>query len=209
MICPADIAAYHRLFHLDLSRRAGRARPQSRPAADAEFQAHPDRLQWTRHVNPPERRAVHPADRAYRDKDGELRFGPEPRQDFELEVGAFIGAAISSVCRSRLSEARHHIFGYCLLNDWSARAIQAWETVPAGPFQGKSFFTTISPWVVTGEALMPFHCPNFVRAAEDPKPLSYLYNAENEEEGGIDLRLEAYLLTPRMRPPALRRPALP
>ena len=135
----------------------------------------------------------------YRDKDGELRFGPEPRQDFELEVGAFIGRGNQLGVPIPLSEARQHIFGYCLLNDWSARAIQAWETVPAGPFQGKSFFTTISPWVVTGEALMPFHCPNFVRAAEDPKPLSYLYNADNEKEGGIDLRLEAYLLTPRMR----------
>jgi fumarylacetoacetase len=135
----------------------------------------------------------------YRDKDGELRFGAEPRLDFELEVGAFLARGNSPGTPIPLAAARDHIFGYCLFNDWSARAIQAWETVPAGPFQGKSFCSTISPWVVTGEALMPFHCPNFVRAPEDPKPLPYLYTAENETEGGIDLRLEAYLLTTRMR----------
>lgn len=135
----------------------------------------------------------------YRDKDGELRFGAEPRQDFELEVGAFMARGNSLGTPIPLSAARDHIFGYCLLNDWSARAIQAWETVPAGPFQGKSFCSTISPWVVTSEALVPFHCPNFVRAPDDPKPLPYLYHAENETEGGIDLRLEAHLLTTRMR----------
>ena len=135
----------------------------------------------------------------YRDKGGELRFGPEPRQDFELEVGAFIARGNKQGTAIPLTQARDHIFGYCLLNDWSARAIQAWETVPAGPFQGKSFCTTISPWIVTGEALAPFHCANFPRAADDPRPLPYLYSEENEKEGGIDLRLEAYLLTPRMR----------
>jgi fumarylacetoacetase len=135
----------------------------------------------------------------YRDKAGELRFGPEPRQDFELEVGAYIARGNPLGTPIPLAAARDHIFGYCLLNDWSARAIQAWETVPAGPFQGKSFCTTISPWVISGEALAPFHCPAFVRAAGDPKPLPYLHTAENEAEGGIDLELEAYLLTARMR----------
>ena len=75
----------------------------------------------------------------YRDKDGVLRFGPEPRQDFELEVGALIGRGNPLGEPIPLAAARDHIFGYCLLNDWSARAIQAWETVPAGPFQGKTF----------------------------------------------------------------------
>jgi fumarylacetoacetase len=135
----------------------------------------------------------------YRDQGGEIRFGPEPRQDFELEVGAFIGRANALGTPIPLAAARDHIFGYCLLNDWSARAIQAWETVPAGPFQGKSFSTIISPWVVTGEALAPFHCPAFARAAGDPKPLPYLATAENEAAGAIDLGLEAFLLTPRMR----------
>ena len=135
----------------------------------------------------------------YRDASGALCFGPEPRQDFELEVGAFIARGNPQGTPIPLSRARDHIFGYCLLNDWSARAIQAWETVPAGPFQGKSFATTISPWIVTGEALAPFHCANFVRAVDDPKPLPYLYTENNEKEGGIDLRLEAYLLTSRMR----------
>jgi fumarylacetoacetase len=142
----------------------------------------------------------------YRGSGGVVQFGPEPRQDFELEVGAYIGLPNPLGSPIRLAEARDHIFGYCLLNDWSARAIQAWETVPAGPFQGKSSCTTLSPWIITGEALAPFYCPNFVRAPDDPKPLPYLYDAENEASGGIDLRLEAYLLTPRMReakePPA-------
>jgi fumarylacetoacetase len=135
----------------------------------------------------------------YRDKDGGIRFGPEPRQDFELEVGAFIARGNPLGTPIPLPAARDHIFGYCLLNDWSARAIQAWETVPAGPFQSKSFCSTISPWVVTSEALAPFHCPAFVRAADDPKPLPYLASADNEAEGAIDLQLEAYLLTPAMR----------
>ena len=135
----------------------------------------------------------------YRMADGEVRFGPEPRQDFELEVGAYIGRGNPLGTPIRLAEAPDHIFGYCLLNDWSARAIQAWETVPAGPFQGKSFCTTISPWVVTAEALAPFRCPAFARAPNDPKPLPYLLDAQNQAGGGIDLRLEAYLLTARMR----------
>jgi fumarylacetoacetase len=135
----------------------------------------------------------------YRDNDGQLRFGPEPRQDFELEVGAFIARGNPLGKPIPLAAARDYIFGYCLLNDWSARAIQAWETVPAGPFQGKTFYSTVSPWIVTGEALAPFHCPNFVRAADDPSPLPYLNDPVNESEGGIDLVLEAYLLTPRMR----------
>jgi fumarylacetoacetase len=135
----------------------------------------------------------------YKDKGGEIRFGPEQRMDFELEVGAFIARGNARGTAIPIGAAREHIFGYCLVNDWSARAIQAWETVPAGPFQGKGFCTTISPWIVTGEALAPFHCPAFARSADDPKPLPYLADAENEREGGIDLRLEAYLVTPRMR----------
>jgi fumarylacetoacetase len=134
----------------------------------------------------------------YRGKSGELLFGPEPRLDFELEVGALMRGNVQGT-PIPLSAAEDHIFGYCLVNDWSARAIQAWETVPAGPFQGKSFCTTVSPWVVTGEALAPFRCPAFKRASDDPKPLPYLASAENVESGGIDLQLEAYIATPKMR----------
>ncbi len=134
----------------------------------------------------------------FRAKGGELQFGPEPRLDFELEVGALMRGNAQGT-PIPLSMAESHIFGYCLVNDWSARAIQAWETVPAGPFQGKSFCTTVSPWVVTGEALAPFRCAAFQRAADDPKPLPYLASADNEANGGIDLQLEAYILTPKMR----------
>ncbi|HWP26361.1 MAG TPA: fumarylacetoacetase [Xanthobacteraceae bacterium] len=135
----------------------------------------------------------------YKNASGEIRFGPEPRMDFELEVGAYIARGNALGTTIPLRAARDYIFGYCLVNDWSARSIQAWETVPAGPFQGKSFCTTVSPWVVTGEALVPFHCPAFSRAADDPQPLPYLADPQNEREGGIDLQLEAYILTPRMR----------
>ncbi len=119
--------------------------------------------------------------------------------DFELEVGAYVARGNALGTTIPLHAARDYIFGYCLVNDWSARSIQAWETVPAGPFQGKSFCTSVSPWVVTGEALAPFHCPAFSRAADDPQPLPYLADPQNEREGGIDLQLEAYILTPRMR----------
>ena len=135
----------------------------------------------------------------YKDANGQLIFGAEPRQDFELEVAALIGRGNALGTPIPLSAARDHIFGYCLLNDWSARAIQAWETVPAGPFQGKTFFTTVSPWLVTGEALAPFHLPAFARAEGDPKPLPYLSTPENDAEGGINLNLEAYVVTPRLR----------
>jgi fumarylacetoacetase len=135
----------------------------------------------------------------YKHPDGGIRFGPEPRLDFELEVGAFIGRGNALGAPIPLARSRDHIFGYCLLNDWSARSIQAWETVPAGPFQGKTFCTTISPWIVTGEALAPFQCAAFKRAADDPAPLGYLVDPGNEKDGGLDLRLEAYIATPRMR----------
>ena len=135
----------------------------------------------------------------YKHPSGDIRFGPEPRLDFELEVGAFVGRGNALGTPIALERAPEHIFGYCLLNDWSARSIQAWETVPAGPFQGKIFCTTISPWIITEEALAPFRCAPFVRAPDEPQPLSYLDGAAHAKEGGLDLRLEAYIRTPRMR----------
>ena len=94
---------------------------------------------------------------------------------------------------------RSHLFGVCLLNDWSARDIQAWEYQPLGPFLAKSFATTISPWVVTMEALAPFRTPAFARPPEDPPPLPYLDSEQDRQEGGIDLTLEVYLRSASMR----------
>jgi fumarylacetoacetase len=79
--------------------------------------------------------------------------------------------------------------GYCLLNDWSARDIQRWESVPLGPFLGKSFVTTVSPWVVTSDALRPFRCPAMTRDSDDPSPLPYLFNSVDQETGGFDIEL--------------------
>ena len=87
----------------------------------------------------------------------------------------------------------------CLLNDWSARDIQAWEYQPLGPFLAKSFATTISPWVVTMEALAPFRTPAFARPPGDPRPLPYLDSEQDRQQGGIDLTLEVYLRSARMR----------
>jgi fumarylacetoacetase len=97
-----------------------------------------------------------------------------------------------------VAAAASHVFGACLVNDWSARDIQAWEYQPLGPFLGKSFATAISPWVVTMEALEPFRVPAFARAAGDPNPLPYLDSPGEREHGGIDITLEVYLGTTRL-----------
>jgi fumarylacetoacetase len=98
-----------------------------------------------------------------------------------------------------MERAASHLFGMCLVNDWSARDIQAWEYQPLGPFLGKSFATTISPWVVTMEALVPFRTPAAARPPGDPAPLGYLHSEEDLQEGGIDLTLEVSLRSARMR----------
>jgi fumarylacetoacetase len=98
-----------------------------------------------------------------------------------------------------IEQARSHIFGLGLLNDWSARDIQMWESQPLGPFLAKSFATTLSPWVVPLAALEPFRVPAFNRADTDPAPLPYLYSAEDQARGGIDLTVEVLLASRRMR----------
>jgi fumarylacetoacetase len=126
-------------------------------------------------------------------------FGPARNLDFELELGAFIGTGSELGKSLPIGRAAEHIFGYCLLNDWSARDIQAWEYQPLGPFLGKNFGTTISPWVVTAEALAPFHAAAFTRPDGDPAPLPYLDDAGDRDNGGLDITLEAYLATETMR----------
>ena len=98
-----------------------------------------------------------------------------------------------------ISEAESHIFGLCLLNDWSTRDVQAWEYQPLGPFLAKNFATTISPWIVTMDALEPFRVPAFVRQERDPESLPYLNTPEDRARGGIDIKLEVWLKTARMR----------
>jgi len=125
-------------------------------------------------------------------------FGPSKRLDFELELGAFIGQGNRQGEPVRIDVADHHLFGVCLLNDWSARDIQSWEYQPLGPFLSKNFATSISPWVVTLEALAPYRCA-LVRPEGDPSPLSYLDDATNRQDGAFDIQLEVGLLTLRMR----------
>ena len=126
-------------------------------------------------------------------------FGPSRLLDYELEVGFFIGSGNRRGETIPLSEAENHIFGLCLVNDWSARDIQAWEYQPLGPFLAKNFATSVSPWVVTLDALEPFRVRAFERADGDAKPLPYLHGEANEQRGGIDLTLEVALSSQRMR----------
>jgi len=120
------------------------------------------------------------------------------RLDYELEVGVFVGRGNRLGHRVPLAEAERHVFGLCLLNDWSARDVQAWEYQPLGPFLAKNFATTVSPWVVTLEALAPFRLP-WTRPAGEPPPLAYLDDAGQRRAGAIDIQLEAWLDTARMR----------
>ena len=119
------------------------------------------------------------------------------RMDIELELGIFIGQGNDSGAPIPIGQAEQHVFGLCLLNDWSARDIQAWEYQPLGPFLAKNFATTLSPWVVTLEALAPYRVP-FTRAEGDPQPLPYLDSPANRERGCIDIRMEALIRTERM-----------
>ncbi|MGO9932269.1 MAG: fumarylacetoacetase [Steroidobacteraceae bacterium] len=124
--------------------------------------------------------------------------GPSRRLDYELELGIFIGGGNAPGTSIALANAEDHIFGMCLLNDWSARDIQAWEYQPLGPFLAKNFATTISPWVVTLQALAPFRVP-FARGEGEPQPLPYLDSARNRAAGAIDIRLAAFIQSAKMQ----------
>jgi fumarylacetoacetase len=124
--------------------------------------------------------------------------GPSKRVDYELELGVFIGPGNARGTPIGIEDAEDHVFGVCLLNDWSARDLQAWEYQPLGPFLAKNFATTVSPWVVTLQALAPFRTA-LQRSDGDPLPLPYLHSANNSRAGAIDIRLEAFLQSARMR----------
>lgn len=132
-------------------------------------------------------------------------FVPSQRLDYELELGVFIGCGNEIGQPIPIDQADEHVFGLCLLNDWSARDLQAWEYQPLGPFLSKSFATTISPWTVTLEALAPYRVP-WQRPDDDPQPLPYLASPENGARGAFDIQLQVLIETARMReagePPA-------
>jgi len=123
---------------------------------------------------------------------------PSRRLDYEVELGVLIGVGNRAGQPIPIGQAWNHVFGVVLLNDWSARDIQAWEYQPLGPFLSKSFATTISPWVVSAEALLPFRGP-WSRPADDPQPLPYLQDAQDQASGALDIVLEASIVTAAMR----------
>jgi fumarylacetoacetase len=119
--------------------------------------------------------------------------------DYECELGFYVGQGNSPGEGIDIADAARHIFGFSIVNDWSARDIQAWEYQPLGPFLAKNFATTVSPWVVTSEAIEPYRARAATRPAGDPEPLDYLRSRDDEERGGIAASLEVLILSRRMR----------
>jgi fumarylacetoacetase len=126
-------------------------------------------------------------------------FGPAQKLDYELELAVWIGPGNELGAPIPISEAGNHVFGLGLVNDWSARDVQGWESQPLGPFLAKNFGTTVSPWVVTAEALEPFRIPQPARPPGDPRPLPYLWDEADQRAGAFDIELEALLMTEGLR----------
>ncbi len=126
-------------------------------------------------------------------------YGPSRRLDYEVELGFVIGPGSRLGKPVGIKRALDHVFGVVLLNDWSARDLQAWEYQPLGPFLAKSFATTVSPWIVTLEALEPFRCPAFPRVGEDPRPLPHLADEADQRAGGYGIGTDMYLRSAQMR----------
>lgn len=130
-------------------------------------------------------------------------FGPTVGLDYEVELGAFVGPGNARGEPIAIEQAEQHLFGLCLLNDWSARDIQAWEAKPLGPFLAKNFLTTISPWIVTMEALAPFRA-ELPRSEDSPATFAHLTNEEQRMHGGLDIQLEAWIHTTRAKNSGMR-----
>lgn len=130
---------------------------------------------------------------------GSPTYAPCKLLDYELELGVVVGRGNELGQTIPIGEAEDHILGVCLLNDWSARDMQKWEYQPLGPFLAKSFASSVSPYIVTMEALAPFRCPALARADGDPKPLPHLFDEGNQSQGGIDITLEVLIASKEMR----------
>lgn len=140
-----------------------------------------------------------PAGQLKKESDEHPRFATSQALDYELELGVFVGPGNQLGQPLDIAQAGDHLFGVCILNDWSARDIQTWEYQPLGPFLAKNFATTISPWVVTMEALAPFRVSAFARPDGDPAPLPYLFSQDDQRHGGLDITFEVLLTSQQMR----------
>ena len=134
----------------------------------------------------------------WKDAEGNVRFGVIEAMDFELELGAWIAQGNPQSSPIAIQRAADYLFGFSLLNDWSAKSIQWWEQV-LGPFLGKNFHTSVSPWVVTTEALAPFRTQAYHRPEGDPAPLPHLNAEADQQYGAFDIGLEAWLSSEKMR----------
>jgi fumarylacetoacetase len=126
-------------------------------------------------------------------------YGSCRKLDYELELAVWVGPENALGEPITIGRAGDHLFGLGLFNDWSARDIQQWESQPLGPFLGKSFGSTVSPWIVTPEALAPFRVTQPARPTGDPRPLPYLWDEADQREGAFDIALEALLMTEGLR----------
>ncbi|MGH7029929.1 MAG: fumarylacetoacetase [Stellaceae bacterium] len=126
-------------------------------------------------------------------------YGPSQKLDYELELAVWIGPGNAQGEPIPIARAGDHIVGLGLVNDWSARDVQGWESQPLGPFLGKNFGSTVSPWIVTAEALAPFRVAQPARPAGDPRPLPHLWDDADQATGAFDIALEAFLLTEGLR----------
>jgi fumarylacetoacetase len=126
-------------------------------------------------------------------------FGPCRNLDYELELGVWIGPGNRLDEPIPIGQAAQHVAGFCLLNDWSARDIQSWESQPLGPFLAKSFRTSVSPWIITAEAMEPFRGPQPARPEGDPQPMPHLFDAADQANGALDIECEVFLTTLAMR----------
>ncbi len=150
-------------------------------------------------VRPPGPPVVRPSGQRKLPDEAAPSYGPCRNLDYELELGVWIGPGNNPGQPIPIAQAADHIAGFCLLNDWSARDIQSWEYQPLGPFLAKNFHTTISPWIVTPEAMAPFRARAYARPAGDPAPLPYLTDPADQAEGGLAIRFAVAIRTARMR----------
>jgi fumarylacetoacetase len=197
---PAKIGAFTDFFAGIIHAENGGKRRGANPPLSPNYKhvpvAYHSRASTVRPSGVPVRR---PGGQRVVDGDKLPTFGPCLKMDFELELGIWMGNGNAWGDPIPIANAGEHIYGYCMLNDWSARDIQRWESAPLGPFLSKNFGTTVSPWIVTPEALAPFRIAQPARPEGDPRPLDYLWDDTDQRDGALDLEIEVLIHTAGMR----------